>query len=174
MLPSLRRGSLLLASRGYTGSFNCINGHTRGLFSTSSDQKLDDKEKDVESKATAEKVAEENSSDPYIKAAEELQNLENSAKDLHRELLLKYANAENKRRERVEEVKRRDAQYISKFGEKTLNIYESLGKVCELAQQKANASDADEKVKSLAEGLVMTHGIMKNILNKHGLMNGKQ
>ncbi len=108
--------------------------------------------------------------DAYLKVVQELEQVQSSITNLHRELLLKYANAENKRRERIEEIKRRDAQHISKFGEKTLKIYESLVKVCDQAQSKSSLSDADDKVKSLAEGLVMTQGIMRNILTKHGIM----
>ena len=108
--------------------------------------------------------------DAYLKVVQQLEQTQGSITNLHRELLLKYANAENKRRERIEEIKRRDTQHISKFGDKTLKIYESLVKVCDQAQQKAAATDADDKVKSLAEGLVMTQGIMRNILSKHGIM----
>ena len=108
--------------------------------------------------------------DAYLKVVQELEQIQVSITNLHRELLLKYANAENKRRERIEEIKRRDAQHISKFGEKTLKIYDSLVKVCDLAQSKSSLSDADDKVKSLAEGLVMTQGIMRNILTKHDIM----
>ena len=108
--------------------------------------------------------------DAYLKAVNELDQVQTSITNLHRELLLKYANAENKRRERIEEIKKRDAQHITKFGQKTLKIYESLVKVCDQAQAKSSLSDADDKVKSLAEGLVMTQGIMRNILTKHGIM----
>ena len=108
--------------------------------------------------------------DAYSKASKEYEELEGSVRDLHRQLLLKYANAENKRRERLDEIKKRDTQHISNFGEKTVAIYESLVKVCELAKEKSIAPDADDKVKSLSEGLVMTQGIMKNILTKHGIM----
>ena len=176
MLTSLRRGSFFSTSRGYSRCLVCSNTRGRNFFSSTPNDKAasPESEKTTDSQSNEEKVVEDVSSDPYNKAIHELENLENSAKDLHRQLLLKYANAENKRRERLEEVKRRDAQHISKFGEKSLKIYESLGKVCDQAKEKAATGDADEKVKSLAEGLVMTHGIMKNILAKHGLVNSNQ
>jgi molecular chaperone GrpE (heat shock protein) len=88
---------------------------------------------------------------------------------LHHKLLLKYADAENVRRERVNDVKRRDAQYIAKFGDKVGDIYDSLVKVCDFASGKAAVPNVDEKVKSLTEGLVMTKGLMRNILEKHNI-----
>ena len=102
-----------------------------------------------------------------------LSKAENESKAVHRKLLLKYADAENKRRERVEELKKLDAKYISAFGQKVSAIYESLSKVCEAAQKKAEAPNADEKVKSFTEGLVMTQGIMKNILSKHNIIKSQ-
>ena len=106
----------------------------------------------------------------YKAALEKLEKLQTEYNATHRKLLLKYADAENKRRERVEEVKKRDAKYIKSFGEKVQEIHESLNKVCELSQAKASLPDADEKVKSFTEGLVMTRGIMKNILVKHNIV----
>jgi molecular chaperone GrpE (heat shock protein) len=130
----------------------------------------------------SEKVSEEQSAEPSAQSNDEvdgrtkiqtqIQKLESEGKDMHRKLLLKYADAENKRRERVDEIKKRDAKYISAFGGKVSAIYDSLSKVCELSETKASAPNADEKVKSFAEGLVMTRGIMKNILEKHNI--GKQ
>jgi molecular chaperone GrpE (heat shock protein) len=106
----------------------------------------------------------------YKAALEKLEKLQAEVDASHRKLLLKYADAENKRRERVEEIKNRDAKYIKSFGEKVQEIHESLNKVCELSQSKASLLDADEKVKSFTEGLVMTRGIMKNILVKHNIV----
>jgi molecular chaperone GrpE (heat shock protein) len=102
-------------------------------------------------------------------ADETLKKLEVEQKSLHHKLLLKYADAENVRRERVNDVKRRDAQYIAKFGDKVGDIYDSLVKVCDFASGKAAVPNVDEKVKSLTEGLVMTKGLMRNILEKHNI-----
>jgi len=174
MLTSLRRASIVIASSGSTRSIRYTSVASRYFGSSSGSPKSDDQTTEKSSQSTSEKAEEDISADSYSKAMDDLKNVENSAKDLHRQLLLKYANAENTRRERLEEVRRRDAQHISKFGEKVSTIYESLDKVCELAKAKAESSDADEKVKSLAEGLIMTRGIMKNILSKHGIMNGSK
>ena len=107
--------------------------------------------------------------DAYAAAMKEYEAVELEAKKLHGDLLLRYANAENKRRERNTEIKRRDGLNISSFGNKATSIFASLDKTCELADKKANALEADVKVKSLAEGLRMTRGIMKNILVKHNI-----
>jgi molecular chaperone GrpE (heat shock protein) len=106
----------------------------------------------------------------YAQALEALQKAEQEAKSLHRNLLLKYADAENKRRERVEDIKKLDTKHVSAFGKKVSEIFESLTKVCDTAQSKAAAPTAGEKVKSFSEGLVMTRDIMKNILAKHSIL----
>lgn len=130
----------------------------------------DKPEKEEVSEAPTEASSEEVE---YKHAVEALQKAENDAKNIHRKLLLKYADAENRRRERVEELKKLDAKYISAFGEKVSSIYESLSKVCAAAQKKAEAPSAEEKVKSFTEGLVMTQGIMKNILSKHNIIKSE-
>ena len=104
----------------------------------------------------------------YQKAVADLDTAEVTIRKLHGELLLKYADAENVRRERASELKKRDLGNIKVFGGKTGTIFESLDKVCTTANEKAAKSD-DEKVKSLAEGLSMTRDIMKNILEKHNI-----
>lgn len=116
---------------------------------------------------------EEDSSSSYQKALEEIETAELSARQLHGDLLRKYASAENKRRERSTEISKRNAQNIKAFASKSSLIFDSLGRVCELAQAKAKAPGVDEKVKSLAEGLTMTHGIMNNILEKHNISNSR-
>ena len=107
------------------------------------------------------------------KALDDLQKSEVTVKELHHKLLLKYADAENKRRERSVELKRRDAANIKLFADKTYGIYDSLESVCKIATEKAADPTADEKVKSFAEGLSMTRGIMKNILAKHNVVSNK-
>lgn len=107
--------------------------------------------------------------DNYNKAARELETSQQLVKDLHHQLLLKYANAENTRRERVAEIKRRGDKHISQFGEKIGSIYESLAKVCATAQTRSSAPDATDKVKAFTEGLTMTQGIFKNVLEKHNI-----
>jgi molecular chaperone GrpE (heat shock protein) len=109
----------------------------------------------------------------YNQAVGALKKAEEDAKNIHRTLLMKYADAENKRRQRVEELKKLDSKHISAFGQKVSTIYESLSIVCGTAQKKAEALSADEKVKSFTEGLVMTHGIMKNILSKHNIIKSE-
>jgi molecular chaperone GrpE (heat shock protein) len=109
----------------------------------------------------------------YEIAVASLKKSESLSNELHRNLLFKYAEAENKRRERLEEIKRRDAKYIQSFADKTLSIYGSLEKVCTLAQAKSQEDGSSEKVRSLAEGLVMTRDIMKNILSKHNVVSSK-
>ena len=144
------------------------------LFSGSSDEKKVDivDEASPSENKTADKtespVEEDNS-----KRMESLNKSESLANELHRNLLFKYAEAENKRRERLDEIKRRDAKYIKSFAEKTLSIYESLDKVCTLAESKAKVDGANEKVKSFTEGLVMTRCIMRNILAKHNVVASK-
>ena len=107
------------------------------------------------------------------KALDDLQKADATVKELHHKLLLKYADAENKRRERSAELKRRDAVNIKLFADKTYGIYESLESVCKIATEKAADPTADEKVKSFAEGLSMTRGIMRNILAKHNVVSNK-
>lgn len=106
----------------------------------------------------------------YHQATEALAKAEAQAKALHHNLLLKYADAENKRRERVEELKKLDARHVTGFGNKVSAIYDSLCKVCETAKAKSEAPSAEDKVKSLSEGLMMTRDIMKNILVKHSIV----
>ena len=129
-----------------------------------------DSQKISEDQPTEPKAQSVDESDSQTKMKAQIEKFEQDAKDMHRKLLLKYADAENKRRERVDEIKKRDAKYISAFGLKVSAIYESLSKVCDLSQGKASAPNADEKVKSFTEGLVMTRDIMKNILEKHNIV----
>jgi molecular chaperone GrpE (heat shock protein) len=106
----------------------------------------------------------------YKQAAEAMSKAETQAKSLHHSLLLKYADAENKRRERVEELKKLDSKHVVAFGNKVSAIFDSLCNVCETAKAKADAPSAGEKVKSLTEGLTMTRDIMRNILVKHNIV----
>lgn len=109
----------------------------------------------------------------YEKVVESVKKSEAEVVELHRKLLFKYAEAENKRRERLEEIKRRDTKHIASFAEKALGIFDSLEKVCTLAQSKAGVAGANDKVKSFSEGLVMTRDIMRNILSKHNVVSKK-
>ena len=153
-----------LQTMRFSGS-RCFSGEAKPENPVSTDGAEAQSEENL-----ADKPVPEGTVDEYTKAAEGLTKAETSLKELHHKLLLKYADAENKRRERVEELKKRDAVYVKKMGEKTVEIYESLKGVCQLAQKKAANKTADDKVKSLSEGLVMTHGLMKNILSKHNVV----
>jgi len=75
--------------------------------------------------------------DAYAMAVKAYEAAEREGKKLHGELLLRYADAENKRRERTAELKRRDAYNISAFGAKTMSICYSSDKTCELAEKKS-------------------------------------
>jgi molecular chaperone GrpE (heat shock protein) len=97
------------------------------------------------------------------------EELENNLKSTHHKLLLKYADAENKRRDRLADLKKKDSSHISKFGDKVSGIYRSLEEVCTIAQERAKSPGAEEKVKSFSEGLFMTRDIMKGILSKHNI-----
>lgn len=164
--------------------------HTRGNFiqsrlisartfftSSGSNSKAKETDESMENATVPEKSGDDSQQSEqiseYDSAIASLRKSEALSNELHRSLLFKYAEAENKRRERLEEIKRRDAKYIQSFAEKTLSIYGSLDKVCTLAQSKSQVDGSSEKVRSLAEGLVMTRDIMKNILSKHNVVSNK-
>lgn len=107
--------------------------------------------------------------DEMATAQDKLKQAEASLKSTHHQLLLKYAEAENKRRERQGEIKKRDTANVSKFAEKVADIFASLEDVCTVAASKIQAESTEERVKSLSEGLFMTRDIMKNILAKHNV-----
>ena len=107
--------------------------------------------------------------DEMAAAQDRLKQAEASLNSSHHQLLLKYAEAENKRRERLGEIKKRDTANVSKFAEKVADIYASLEDVCMVAASKKQAESREERVKSLSEGLFMTRDIMKNILAKHNV-----
>ena len=176
MLSSLHRRSFCAITRNSQSSL--INRQFRLLgFSsrffaqeqTIAQKKPNVEDIPVESEKIEEKQQAEQIIDEVARRYAELEKSQETARELHHKLLLKYADAENKRRERSAELKKRNAKNIASFGEKTLSIYESLAKVCDLAQEKAKLPDAEEKVKSLSEGLVMTRDIFKNILSKHNI-----
>ena len=137
---------------------------SKGAENVEADAKPEEKVKPEE---TAEKIAEDTE---YAQAVESLKKAESDSKSFHHRLLLKYADAENKRRERVEELKKLDSKHITAFGDKVKAIYDSLENVCATAKVKSDAPTADEKVKSFSEGLMMTRDIMKNILVKHNIV----
>jgi len=144
---------------------------TRGFFSQGSPKKENNDNAVPESKASEEPEEQTPADVKLTEVSEKLDNMENEYKSLHHKLLLKYADAENLRRDRINDVRKRDSQYIAKFGDKVSDIYESLSKICDFANKKAAAQEAEEKVRSLTEGLVMTRGLMKNILEKHNIKN---
>lgn len=126
----------------------------------------DDSTPEAQDTRDEQKLMDEN----YSKTLKELETSQMLAKDLHHQLLLKYADAENKRRDRLAEIKRRGDRQMSQFGGKIAIIYESLAKVCESASASSKSPDASDKVKALTEGLSMTRGIFKNVLEKHNII----
>lgn len=74
--------------------------------------------------------------DEMAAAQDSLKQAEASLNSSHHQLLLKYAEAENKRRERLGEIKKRDTANVSKFAEKVADIYASLEDVCMVAASK--------------------------------------
>ncbi len=152
----------------YIPTVNC-----KRAFSTSK-PKTEEKTEDVISDSQEipdndQKLMEEN----YSKAVKELEVSQQLVKDLHNQLLLKYADAENKRRERLADLKRRGNKHIAHFGEKIALIHESLENVCDKATKRSHAPESSDKVKAFTEGLTMTQGIFKNVLEKHNIKQKK-
>ena len=176
MLPSLYRRSFSILGKNRIPSLpreKAFLSPSHRLFFSKEEKVAEEKaplaDEQVDKKAGEDKPEPTPIADELTRASAELEKAQATVKELHHKLLLKYANAENKRRERSDEIRRRNSKNILTFGQKTLGIYESLAKVCDLAQDKANLPEAEEKVKSLSEGLVMTRDIFKNILSKHNI-----
>jgi molecular chaperone GrpE (heat shock protein) len=169
MALSLFRSRILSRYGIHSGVVNRVASPVQAARYTASQAQPKSDLKEEEIPKAEEVSAPEEADSLFTKKCAELKSAEAQVKGLHHKLLLKYADAENKRRERVSEIKRRSEKRVAEFGQKIVSIQESLSKVCNIAQARSDAADSSDKVKSLAEGLVMTRGILKNVLEKHNI-----